>query len=591
MRESNNAMLHPYANIACLTRLAAALLALGIAAANAQTAAPAPEAATGRIVKNAETTKLDMVAAANPLAAKAGKDILAAGGSAVDAAIAVQLVLALVEPQSSGLGGGALLVHFDGKEMATLDGRETAPAAAIPERFLWADGKPVEFYAAVIGGRSVGVPGTPRLLEEAHKKWGKLPWAKLFEPAISVAENGFNMSPRLVGLIAKDRFLSRDPNAKALYFNEDGAPKTVGTLLKNPAMAATLRLLAQNGMDAFYTGDIAQDIVDTVTKHPANPGDMTLDDLKGYKAIARAAVCGPYRGRKVCGMGPPSSGAVAVLQTLSVLEGQNMAAMPRGPEAAHWMAEAERLAFADRAQYLADPDFVAVPVEGLLDAQYLETRAALVDPAKSMGTAKAGEPPRKKAQGFAPSDGIEFGTSHISIIDRFGNAVSMTTTIEDGFGARLMTKSGFLLNNELTDFSFVPMKDGLPVANRVEPGKRPRSSMAPTIVLDENGKLLAVVGSPGGSLIINFVVKTLVALIDWRLDPQVAVDLPNFGSRNGPTELETGTEAEGWKPALEAKGHLVKLIEMTSGIQAILVTKNGFTGGADSRREGVAIGN
>ena len=571
--------------------LAVSFLAFGLAAVNAQTVQPAPEAGTGRVLKNIETTTQDMVAAANPLAAKAGKDILAAGGSAIDALIAVQLVLNLVEPQSSGLGGGAFLVHFDGKEMATLDGRETAPAAAIPERFLWADGKPAEFYAAVIGGRSVGVPGTPRLLEAAHKKWGKLPWAQLFEPAIGIAENGFNISPRLAGLLAKDKFLSRDPNAKALYFNEDGSPKSAGTALKYPAMAATLRTLAKDGMDAFYSGAIAEDVVATVTTHPANPGDMTLEDLKGYKAIERPAVCGPYRGKKICGMGPPSSGGIAVLQMLSVLEGQNMAKMQAGPEAAHWMAEAGRLAFADRGQYLADPDFVTVPVEGLLDAEYLKSRAALVDPMKSMGTAKAGEPPLKKTQLYAPSDGIEFGTSHISIVDRFGNAVSMTTSIEDAFGARLMTKSGFLLNNQLTDFSFRPVKDGLPVANKVEPGKRPRSSMAPTIVLDENGKLLAVTGSPGGSLIINFVVRTLVALIDWKLDPQVAVDLPNFGSRNGPTELEAGTEAEGWKPALEAKGHAVKLIEMTSGIQAIVVTPGGFSGGADSRREGVAIGN
>ncbi|MGB8816591.1 MAG: gamma-glutamyltransferase [Rhizobiaceae bacterium] len=595
MREDNNTPFQDVSSSGFLKRLrfsaAVVALCLSMSAAIAQTVAPAPEAGTGRLVKNAETTVHDMVAAANPLAAKAGKDILAAGGSAIDAAIAVQLVLNLVEPQSSGLGGGALLVHWDGKTMATLDGRETAPAAAIPERFLWADGKPAEFYAAVVGGRSVGVPGTPRLLEAAHKKWGRLPWAQLFEPAIAIADNGFNISPRLAGLLAKDKFLSKDPNAKALYFNEDGTPKAAGAELKNPAMAATLRALAEKGMDAFYNGEIAQDIVDTVTKHPANPGDMTIDDLKGYKAIERAAVCGPYRGMEVCGMGPPSSGAVAVLQTLSVLEGQNMAATPAGPDAAHWMAEAERLAFADRAQYLADPDFVSVPVEGLLDVDYLKSRAALVDPARSMGTAKAGDPPRKKAQAHAPSDGIEFGTSHISIVDRFGNAVAMTTTIEDGFGARLMTKSGFLLNNELTDFSFVPTKDGLPVANRVEPGKRPRSSMAPTIVLDGSGKLHAIVGSPGGSLIINYVVKTLVALIDWKLDPQVAVDLPNFGSRNGPTELEMGTEAEGWQAGLEAKGHAVKLVEMTSGIQAIVVTNDGFVGGADSRREGVAIGN
>lgn len=570
---------------------AAALLCLSPVMALSQETKPAPEAATGLIAKTAETTKLDMVAAANPLAAKAGKDILAAGGSAVDAMIAVQLVLNIVEPQSSGLGGGAFLVHFDGTQMTTLDGRETAPAAAIPGRFLWADGKPAEFYAAVVGGRSVGVPGTPRLLEAAHKKWGKLPWAQLFEPAIALAENGFNMSPRLAGMAAKDKFLSRDPNAKALFFNEDGTPKPAGTPLKNPAMAATLRMLAKDGMDAFYTGAIADDIVATVTSHPGNPGDMTLDDLKVYKAIERPAVCGLYRGKKICGMGPPSSGGIAVLQILSVLEGHDMAAMKPGADAVHWIAESGRLAFADRGQYLADPDFVSVPVEGLLDAGYLKSRAALADPAKSMGTAKPGDPPRKKAGLFAPSDGIEFGTSHISIIDRFGSAVSMTTSIEDAFGARLMTKSGFLLNNQLTDFSFLPVKDGLPVANSVQPGKHPRSSMAPTIVLDENGKLFAVTGSPGGSLIINFVVKTLVALIDWKLDPQVAVDLPNFGSRNGPTELEAGTEAEAWKPALEAKGHAVKLIEMTSGIQAIVVTKDGFVGGADSRREGVAIGN
>jgi gamma-glutamyltranspeptidase / glutathione hydrolase len=595
MRETSHAPIKPHRNmwIRRVLRLAFLICALcaRIETVPAQTNTLAPEAGTGRIAKIAQKTTRDMVAAANPLAAKAGLDILAQGGSAVDAAIAVQLVLNLVEPQSSGLGGGALLVHFDGKAVTTLDGREIAPAAAIPERFLWADGKPVEFYAAVVGGRSVGVPGTPRLLEDAHKKWGKLPWARLFDPAIQIAEDGFNISPRLAGLLAKDRFLKNDPIAKALYFNEDGTAKTAGTPLKNPAMAATLRTLAQKGMAAFYDGEIAQDVVATIAGHPGNPGDMTLEDLKAYKTVERPPVCGPYRGLKVCGMGPPSSGGIAVLQVLNVLEEQNMAAMPAGADAAHWIAEAERLAFADRAQYLADPDFVTVPVEGLLDANYLKSRAALIDPMKSMGTAKAGEPPRKKAELYAPSDGIEFGTSHISIADRFGNAVSMTTTIEDGFGARLMTKSGFFLNNELTDFSFMPMKDGVPVANRVEPGKRPRSSMAPTIVLDGNGKLRAIVGSPGGSLIINFVIKTLVGLIDWKLDPQVAVDLPNFGSRNGPTELELGTEAEGWKGALEAKGHATKFIEMTSGIQAIIATPDGFIGGADSRREGVAIGN
>lgn len=571
---------------ACL--LAASLLAT---AATAQTDLRAPEPATGLVAKTPSRAVVDMVAAANPLAAAAGKETLAAGGSAVDAMIAVQLVLAVVEPQSSGLGGGAFLLHWDGTAMASLDGRETAPAAATPGRFLGADGAPLEFYAAVVGGRAVGVPGTPRLLEAAHRKWGRLPWASLFAPAIRLAEGGFPISPRLAGLLAKDKYLAQDPRARALYFAADGTPKAAGTRLVHPALAATFRLLAEKGMDAFYAGPLADDLVATVVGHPTNPGDITLADLAAYRAIERPAVCGPYRSFTVCGMGPPSSGGIAVLQILSVLEGRDMAALPPGPEAAHWIAEAGRLAFADRAQYLADPDFVSVPVEGLLDPAYLAARAALVNPLTSMGTALAGTPRQKKAQLLAPSDGPEFGTSHISIIDRDGTALAMTTTIEDAFGARLMTAGGILLNNELTDFSFAPQKDGLAVANRVEPGKRPRSSMAPTLVLDASGRIHASLGSPGGSAIIPYVVKTLVALIDWRLDPQVAVDLPNFGSRNGPTELEAGTEAESWVPDLEKRGHEVKLVEMTSGIQAILVTPEGFAGGADSRREGVAIGN
>jgi gamma-glutamyltranspeptidase/glutathione hydrolase len=557
----------------------------------AQAVAPAPEAPTGRATKSVTTATQDMVAAANPLAAQAGREILAAGGSAVDAAVAVQLVLNLVEPQSSGIGGGAFLVFWDGSTMTTLDGRERAPAAAKPERFLGSDGKPMTFYDAVVGGRSVGVPGTVRLLEKAHKNWGKLPWRDVIQPAVRLAENGFSISPRLNGLLTQEKYLQNDPVARAYFYEADGTPKQVGTILKNPAFAETLRTIAEKGADAFYTGEIAQDIVATVTGHATNPGDMTLDDLKTYTVEERPAVCGPYRTYKICGMGPPSSGQVAVQQILSTLETQDMATLKPGPEAAHWMAEAGRLAFADRALYIGDPAFVNVPVKGLTDPGYLKSRAALVDPNRSMGKAKPGDPPFQKTFRWGPSDGIEFGTSHMSIVDRNGNAVSMTTTIEDGFGARLMTKSGFLLNNELTDFSFAPVDEGKPVANRVEGGKRPRSSMAPTIVLDADNRLYAVVGSPGGSLIINYVAKTLVGLLDWKLDPQVAVDLPNFGSRNGPTELEAGTEAEGWKATLEAKGHEVKLIDQNSGIHAIVVTPTGLVGGADSRREGVAIGN
>jgi len=553
--------------------------------------APSPETPTGRTPKSAGTATRDMVAAANPLAAQAGREILAAGGSAVDAAIAVQLVLNLVEPQSSGIGGGAFMVFWDGTTMTTLDGREKAPAAAKPDRFLGPDGKPMKFYDAVVGGRSVGVPGTVRLLETAHKNWGRLPWKDLFEPAIRLAENGFAISPRLNGLLTQEKYLQNDPLARAYFYEADGTPKAVGTVLKNPAFAQTLRTIAEKGADAFYTGEIAQDIVATVTGHASNPGDMTLDDLGSYRVEERAPVCGRYRTYRICGMGPPSSGQIAVQQIMSILETQDMAALRPGVEAAHWMAEAGRLAYADRALYIADPAFVSVPVRGLTDPDYLKSRARLIDPNRSMGKAQPGDPPFQKTFLWGASEGVELGTSHISIVDRNGNAVSMTTTIEDGFGARLMTKSGFLLNNELTDFSFAPEESGKPVANRVEGGKRPRSSMAPTIVLDGSDKLHAVVGSPGGSLIINYVAKTLVGLLDWKLDPQVAVDLPNFGSRNGPTELEAGTEAEAWKAALEAKGHEVRLIDQNSGIQAIVVTPSGLVGGADSRREGVAIGN
>ncbi len=575
-------------------RIAGALLWLGLAASAsiAQTLAPAPEAATGRIAKTSGTAQRHMVAAANPLAASAGREILRAGGSAVDAAIAIQLVLNLVEPQSSGIGGGAFLLHWDEvrREVVTLDGRETAPAAAKPGRFLGADGKPMAFRQAVVGGLSVGVPGTVKLLEEAHQRWGKLAWPQVIAPAIALAEQGFPISPRLNGLLTGEAALKSDPRAAAYFYEPDGKAKAVGAVLKNPAFAATLRTVAERGSAAFYEGPIAWDIVATVTGHAGNPGDITLADLSGYRVVAREPVCGAYRVWRICGMGPPSSGAVAVQQMLGILETREMARLGPGTEAAHWFSEAGRLAFADRALYVADPAFLSVPTAGLIDRDYVRGRASLVSPDRSMGRARAGEPPNKRALLLAPSDGVENGTSHISVIDEAGNAVSMTTTIEDGFGARLMTAGGFLLNNELTDFSFLPEEDGKPVANRVEPGKRPRSSMAPTLVFDAFGRLYAVVGSPGGSQIIGYVTKTLVALLDWRLDPQQAVDLGNFGSRNGPTELEKGTEAEAWKAALEAKGHEVRLLEMTSGIQAIVKTPEGFVGGADGRREGVAVG-
>lgn len=573
--------------------LALAGLAAGSAAPALAQSPAAPEGATGRVERSLGYAAKHMVAAANPLAADAGREILRAGGSAVDAAIAVQLVLNLVEPQSSGIGGGAFMVHWDqarGKT-TTLDGREIAPSAAKPERFLLPDGRPQPFMAAVIGGRSVGVPGTVRLLEDAHKRWGKLPWAAVFAPAIKLAEEGFSISPRLNGLLSREQALRSDPVARAYFYGAEVTPKAVGESLRNPAFAATLRTIAAGGAAAFYAGPIAQDVVATVTGHPTNPGDMTLADLAAYRTVEREPVCAGYRVYTICGMGPPSSGALAVQQILGLVERFDLARMGPGANAAHWISEAGRLAFADRNLYVGDPAFVDVPAAGMLDRGYLATRANLMSADRSMGTARAGEPPRRRAQLLAPADDqIEYGTSHISIIDGQGNAVSMSTTIEDGFGARIMTKGGFLLNNELTDFNFIPAVNGVPVANRVEPGKRPRSSMAPTLVFDAFGRLYAVVGSPGGSQIIPYVAKTIIALLDWRLDPQQAVDLANFGSRNGPTEVERGTEAEGWATTLQARGHEVRAIEMTSGIQAIVVSPIGYLGGADTRREGVAIG-
>ncbi|MGL5116382.1 MAG: gamma-glutamyltransferase family protein, partial [Beijerinckiaceae bacterium] len=402
--------------LATATLLAASLF-LGMAPAFAQTAAPAPEAATGRTQKTAGQAQRFMAAAANPLAATAGHDILRAGGSATDAAIAIQLVLNLVEPQSSGIGGGAFFVHWDeaSKKVVTLDGREKAPMAAKPDRFMGADGKPMPFMAAVVGGRSVGVPGTLRLLETAHRRWGKLPWEQVIAPAIKLSEEGFAVSPRLHGLLTNDPALKNDALAAALYYEPDGKPRAIGYVLKNPAFAATLQAIAKEGANAFYTGTIAQDIVDTVTGHRTNPGDMTLADLASYAVVEREPVCGRYRVYRLCGMGPPSSGAVAVLQMLGVLETQDMSRLGPTHAAAHWFSEAGRLAFADRALYLGDPDFLSVPVGGLIDRNYIRSRAGLINPEKSMGRAKAGEPPNRRAQNLAPSDGVEFGTSHISV--------------------------------------------------------------------------------------------------------------------------------------------------------------------------------
>ena len=534
-----------------------------------------------------------MVSAANPHAARAGLEILRAGGSAVDAAIATQAVLTLVEPQSSGIGGGAFLMHFDGKDrrVAAYDGRETAPAAARPDMFLDKGGKRPKFIDAVVGGRSVGVPGVLRMLEMAHRRHGKLPWRRLFQPAITLAEKGFRVSPRLHRMIGLAKRLKDFPAARAYFFTKDGKPVAAGAVLKNRPLATTLRRIAAGGADAFYKGPIAGDIVAAVQTSLVNQGTLTAEDLAGYRAKSRAPLCRPYREWRVCSMPPPTSGGLAVLQILGLLESYDLGRLePGSAPAVHLISEASRLAYADRNTYAADPDFVAVPVDGLLDRRYLDRRARRISAARSMGKALPGLPRRRGSAEFGVDRSLELpSTSHFSIVDGDGNAVSMTTTIENIFGSRLMVR-GFMLNNELTDFSLVPVIGGRPVANRVEPGKRPRSSMTPVIVTDKEGRLLMVVGSPGGSRIITYVAKTLIAALDWRLSMQAAIDLPNHANRNGPTELEKGTRIERIRAALQRLGHKVRVGRLGSGLHGIRITPAGLDGGADRRREGVALG-
>jgi gamma-glutamyltranspeptidase/glutathione hydrolase len=578
------------------TKRGAAVLGLflGLALAVSAAAQPqAPERPSGRTAKEAASARHQMVATANPLATDAGLLMLRRGGSAVDAAIAAQMVLNLVEPQSSGIGGGALMLVHDprGKTLVAYDGRETAPAAARPDRFLDRNGTPLRHFDAVVGGRSVGVPGTLRVLELAHRSHGRLAWATLFDPAIRLAEDGFVVSRRLSGAIAAERYLRQD-RAQTYFHNPDGTPLAVGQRVKNPAFAATLKRIAAEGAEAFYTGEIARDVVDTANGYAANPGDLTLADLASYRALARKPVCGRYRSYRVCGAPPPSSGGIAVLQILGMLERFDLRSLSSSELiSAHLFDEAGRLAYADRGAYIADPEFFAVP-GGLTDRGYLRERSQLIRLDASLGDARPGRPPPGAVEpALAPGDALEFpSTSHLSIVDRYGGAVAMTTTIEDAFGSKLMTAGGFLLNNELTDFNFVPVASGHPVANRVEGGKRPRSAMAPTIVYDAQGRVVVVVGSPGGPAIINYVAKTLIALLDRRLDPQAAVDLPNVGSRNGPTEIELGTRAEALAPGLRALGETTRIVDQNSGLQVVVRHGSGWRGAADSRREGTARG-
>ena len=551
-----------------------------------------PEVASGIQAKTEVQAARFMVAAANPVAVEAGYQVLREGGTAVDAMVAVQAVLGLVEPQSSGLGGGAFVVYYDAKEgrLTTYDGRESAPLNSKPELFQDAQGKSLGFYDAVVGGRSVGTPGTVKLMATLHQRYGQHSWAQLLKPAIQLASDGFTVSPRLSGAIAEgSESLGRYPATKRYFFDAEGAPLAAGVRLKNAAYADTLTTLAEKGGDAFYSGKIAADIVATVQSAEGNPGVLALQDFAVYQVKERPATCLPYKQYDICGMGPPSSGALTVGQILGITQHFDLTSLGAdSPTSWQIIGDASRLAFADRGRYMADTDYVPMPT-GLLNAQYLAERAQLITAGKALESVDAGSPSWEHAIAQADDQSIELpSTSHISIVDGAGNALSMTTTIENGFGSTLMSQ-GFLLNNELTDFSFETHKNGYPIANRLEPGKRPRSSMSPTIVMKE-GKPYLVVGSPGGSRIIGYVAKTLIAHLEWGMSVQDAIALPNLVNRFGTYDLEKGTAAERFEPALTEMGFKVSVRDLNSGIQGILLQQGQLRGGADPRREGIAKG-
>ncbi|RUO22682.1 gamma-glutamyltransferase [Aliidiomarina iranensis] len=549
-----------------------------------------PEAATGFADNQVVYAQEYMISAANPHAVEAGLAVLAEGGSAIDAAVAVQAMLTLVEPQSSGIGGGAFMLYWDNETQTlhNLDARETAPMAATAELFLDAEGNAPTWIEAVVGGRSVGTPGVMRGLEAAHQRWGKLPWQRLFAESIALSEQGFEVSPRLAQLLEMEinPGVSQTPVTRE-YFFPNGEPLQAGSLKRNVELANTLRSIAEQGADALYSGEIAEDIVAAVQTNAIAPGLLALDDLASYEPVWREPVCGPYHRFEICSMGPPSSGGITMLQTMALLEPFELSKLDvNGEEALHFFTQASRLAFADRNRYIADADYVDVPLAALLNPEYLESRIALIG-GTDMGKAEPGSlNDLQRADDQSP----EFpNTSHISIVDKQGNAVSMTTTIEMGFGSAVMAR-GFLLNNQLTDFSLVPEVNGVPVANRVEPGKRPRSSMSPAVVFDENGDLLHIVGSPGGPRIINYVTQTLIGLLDWDLNMQEAIDLPKITNMNGATALEADTAIVELQALLEARGHEVQVRPLNSGLHGISIGEDGLEGGADPRREGIAKG-
>lgn len=566
-----------------------------------------PEMASGYIEKPGWEFTEYGVAAANPLAVDAGYQILSSGGTAVDAAIAVQLVLTLVEPQSSGIGGGAFMLFWDGREVHAYNGRETAPSGADERQFLDENGEPLPYGQAIRSGLSVGVPGTLALLKTAHDNHGFLPWEELFEPAVTLAEQGFKVSPRLNRLLTADEALRKDEQAGSFYYNQDGEAVETGTLLKNPALAAVLNDVAENGIEAFYRSEVARDIARRVQNHE-RPGRMLASDIQEYLELdlRTEEICTPWKSYSVCGFPPPSSGHLTVMQILGIMEQLEMpeTSLQDSIPTAEWLHlffESSKLAFADRNQYIADPRFVDSPGsswESMLAPSYLEKRAALIS-GQSMGEAEPGQPGELQSQYGMMEYQPEYGTSHISIVDAEGNVVSMTTTIESGFGSRIMSdggtglEGGFMLNNELTDFSLSPMdEEGNLIANRVEPGKRPRSSMAPTLIFDaETGEFVAATGSPGGTSIIHYTAKSIFGMLDWSLNAQESINLPNFANYNGPSVLEEGRFPDEIVFSLQDMGHEVLTRSMTSGLHIIQKTETGYFGGADPRREGTVMGN
>ena len=534
-----------------------------------------------------------MVVTANIQASKIAAKILKNGGTATDAMISAQLVLGLVEPESSGLGGGAFLVYFDNKtkKIITLDGRETAPLLIKENIFQDTNGNPLKFFDAVVGGKSVGTPGTPALLEEAYKRWGKTDWSLLFEDAINLSKNGFVISKKLSSSIERSKSsLSKFLNTKT-YFLPNDIPLKSGNIHYNKNYADTLKAFAKEGSKVFYQGFIANDIVATVNNASLNPGVLSLKDMHNYKVIQREPVCSKYREYEVCGMGPPSSGALTIAQILGIIENYDISKLgPKNPETWRLIGDASRLAFADRSLYMADSDFVDVPIQELISKNYLNERAQLLDRKDKIEKIKAGNLIGKSSQHLGKDHSIELpSTSHISIVDKYGNALSMTTTIENGFGSRLMTNGGFLLNNELTDFSFKSFKNGKKIANNIEPGKRPRSSMAPTIIL-KNNKPVYILGSPGGSNIIGYVVNAIVSMIDWKNNVQEAASVAHGINKFGTYYLEKNTIMSKLLPSLGAMKYKVKLRSFSSGLNIIHINDKLY-GGSDHRREGIAVGN